>query len=156
MLLRSAEYEIRRLKNTRASGSSSYWKLQHLTEYEHCSDCRAPQRASRSRSKAVDCETLLAGSRAFREHKNFPIPYVIFCEKLRISLRIDSYGGVWVARLGSTVTIFHPVVIHLRLTSSLVPAHPTTSTQRPRVSLPQLASWGECHDHRAGRWRRPR
>jgi hypothetical protein len=46
--------------------------------------------------------------------------------------------------IGSTVTIFQPVVMHLRLTSSLVPAHPTTSTQRPRVSLPQLASRGEC------------
>src|SRR5207342_1084197 len=32
---------------------------------------------------------------------------------------------------GSTVTIFHPVVMHLRLTSSLVPAHPTTSTRQP-------------------------
>ena len=46
--------------------------------------------------------------------------------------------------IGSTVTIFQPVVMHLRLTSSLVPAHPTTSTQQPRVSLPQLASRGEC------------
>jgi hypothetical protein len=42
---------------------------------------------------------------------------------------------------GSTVTIFHPVVMHLRLTSSLVPAHPTTSTRRP-ISLPQLAALG--------------
>jgi hypothetical protein len=32
---------------------------------------------------------------------------------------------------GSTVTIFHPVVMDLRLTSSLMPAHPTTSTRRP-------------------------
>src|SRR3954464_4281045 len=31
---------------------------------------------------------------------------------------------------GSTVTIFHPVVMDLRLTSSLVPAHPTTNTRR--------------------------
>ena len=41
---------------------------------------------------------------------------------------------------GSTVTIFHPVVMHLRLTSSLVSAHPTTSTRRPNqftaTSLP--------------------
>ena len=39
------------------------------------------------------------GSRAFHEHKNFAVSYVILCEKLRISLRIDSYGGVWVTRL---------------------------------------------------------
>ena len=39
-----------------------------------------------------------SGSRAFHEHKDFAVSYVIFCEKLRISLRVDSYGGVWVAR----------------------------------------------------------
>ena len=39
------------------------------------------------------------GSRAFHEHKNFAVPYVILCEKLRSRLRIDSYGGVWVACL---------------------------------------------------------
>src|SRR3954447_22958697 len=32
---------------------------------------------------------------------------------------------------GSTVTIFHPVVMRLRLTLSLVLAHPTASTRRP-------------------------
>jgi hypothetical protein len=31
---------------------------------------------------------------------------------------------------GSTVTIFHPAVMRLRLTSSFVPAYPTASTQR--------------------------
>ena len=39
------------------------------------------------------------GSRAFHEHKDFAVSYVILREKLRISLRIDPYGGVWVARL---------------------------------------------------------
>ena len=29
----------------------------------------------------------------------FAVSYVILCEKLRISLRVNSYGGVWVARL---------------------------------------------------------
>ena len=29
----------------------------------------------------------------------FAVSCVILCEKLRISLRVDSYGGVWVARL---------------------------------------------------------
>ena len=38
-------------------------------------------------------------SRAFHEHKNFAVPYVILCEKLRSKLRINSYGGVWVACL---------------------------------------------------------
>jgi hypothetical protein len=43
---------------------------------------------------------------------------------------------------GSTVTIFHPVVMDLRLTSSLVPLirQPTRDDQ---ISLPQLASRGE-------------
>jgi hypothetical protein len=40
-----------------------------------------------------------SGSRAFHEHKDFAVSYVILREKLRISRRIDPYGGVWVARL---------------------------------------------------------
>ena len=49
--------------------------------------------------KVVDRGDVSCGSRAFHEHKDFAVPYVILCEKLRISLRIDPYGGVWVARL---------------------------------------------------------
>ena len=49
--------------------------------------------------KAVDRWDASCGSRAFHEHKDFAVSYVILCEKLRISLRIDSYGGVWVTRL---------------------------------------------------------
>jgi hypothetical protein len=49
--------------------------------------------------KAVDRGDASCGSRAFHEHKDFAVSYVIFCEELRISLRIDPYGGVWVARL---------------------------------------------------------
>ena len=49
--------------------------------------------------KAVDRGDASCGSRAFHEHKDFAVSYVILCEKLRISLRVDSYGGVWVARL---------------------------------------------------------
>ena len=49
--------------------------------------------------KAVDRWDASCVSRAFHEHKDFAVSYVILCEKLRISLRVDSYGGVWVARL---------------------------------------------------------
>jgi hypothetical protein len=41
---------------------------------------------------------LACGLRAFHKHKDFAVSYVIFCEKLRVSFRIDPYGGVWVAR----------------------------------------------------------
>ena len=108
-------------------------------------------------------------SRAFHEHKDFAVSYVILCEKLRISPRgtlmaacgwralmarmaaplsgmatsDHSCSGDAPLGFGSTVTIFHPVVMHLRLTSSLVSAHPRTSTRRP-ISLPRPASRGEC------------
>jgi hypothetical protein len=49
--------------------------------------------------KAVDAGTLLAGHEPPTSTKIFAVSYVILCEKLRISLRVDSYGGVWVARL---------------------------------------------------------
>ena len=57
---------------------------------------------------------------------------------------------------GSTVTIFHPVVMHLRLTSSLVPAHPTTSTRRPNQFTAVSLLGRVPRDHRARPWRRPR
>src|SRR4051812_37140864 len=56
---------------------------------------------------------------------------------------------------GSTVTIFHPVVMHLRLTSSLVPAHPTTSTRRPNQFIAASLLGRVPRDHRARPWRRP-
>ena len=57
---------------------------------------------------------------------------------------------------GSTVTIFHPVVMHLRLTSSLVSAHPTTSTRRPNQFTATSLPGRVPRDHRARPWRRPR
>lgn len=39
------------------------------------------------------------GSRAFDKHKDFAVSYVILCEKLRISFRMDPYRGVWVTCL---------------------------------------------------------
>ena len=56
---------------------------------------------------------------------------------------------------GSTVTIFHPVVMHLRLTSSLVPAHPTTSTRRPNQFTAASLLGRVPRDHRVRPWRRP-
>jgi hypothetical protein len=49
--------------------------------------------------KVVDRGDASCGSRAFHEDKDFAVSYVILCKEFRISLRIDSYGGVWVARL---------------------------------------------------------
>jgi hypothetical protein len=35
--------------------------------------------------------------RVSHKHKDFAVSYVIFCEKFRVSFRIDPYRGVWVA-----------------------------------------------------------
>ena len=196
MFLRSAGCEIRQLKTTKASGSSRYWKTrrisspmsfvarrrqgQHLTEYEHGLDGRAPQRASRSRSKAVDRETLLAGHEPSTSTKIFPSLTSYFARSsasafestlmaacgwraliARIALplsgmatRHHSCSGEPPPGFGSTVTIFHPVVMRRRLTSSLVPAHPTASTRRPNQFTATSLPGRVPRDHRAGRWRR--
>ena len=39
------------------------------------------------------------GSRAVDKHKDFAVSYVILCEKLRISFRMDPYRGMWVTCL---------------------------------------------------------
>ena len=106
--------------------------------------------------KAVDRWDASCGSRAFHEHKDFASLTSYFarssasasestlmaaCGWRALMARMasplsgmatsdHSCSGDAPLGFGSTVTIFHPVVMHLRLTSSLVPAHPTTSTRR--------------------------